>query len=119
MNVKSSLLAEGGIGLLELEGRFDAYEEPQVRKWLDAQQAAGRAHLVIDLSGVNFIDSTALAALVRGMKLTREANGDLLLCALRQPVRVIFELTRLDRVFPIFANVDEAVRHFGSAATAK
>ena len=118
MNVKPSVLADGSIGLLALEGRFDAYEESQVRSWLDAEQAAGRSHLIIDLSGVNFIDSTALAALVRGMKLTREAEGDLLLCALRQPVRVIFELTRLDRVFPIFADVDEAVRHFGPSASA-
>ena len=112
MNLSSSILEKDGVAVLALEGRFDAYEEPQVRKWLDAQQAAGHAHLIVDLAGVNFIDSTALAALVRGMKLTREAKGDLLLCALRQPVRVIFELTRLDRVFPIFASVDEAVRHF-------
>lgn len=116
MNIESRILGESGVAVLRLEGRFDAYEEPQMRKWLDSQQAAGRSRLIIDLGGVNFIDSTALAALVRGMKISREAKGDLLLCALRQPVRVIFELTRLDRVFPIFASVEEAAGHFGAQA---
>jgi len=118
MKAVSKVLEESGIALLELEGRFDAYEEPQVRKWLDAQQAADRARLIIDLCGVNFIDSTALAALVRGTKMTREAGGELLLCSLRQPVRVIFELTRLDRVFPVFADVDGALAHFAKSDAA-
>jgi len=116
MSIESRVLEGGGVAVVRLDGRFDAYEEPQMRKWLDSQQAVGRSRLIIDLSGVNFIDSTALAALVRGMKITREAKGDLLLCALRQPVRVIFELTRLDRVFPIFTTVEEAARHFGAQA---
>jgi hypothetical protein len=41
MKAVSKILEESGIALLELEGRFDAYEEPQVRKWLDAQPDPG------------------------------------------------------------------------------
>lgn len=95
--------------ILELRGRFDAYGAPQVVKWFDENLKPERANLVIDLSGVDFVDSTALAALVQGMKRARQANGDLRLCGLQQPVRIIFELTRLDKAFDIFATQAEAL----------
>jgi anti-sigma B factor antagonist len=47
------------------------------------------------------------------MKHSRERNGELRLCGLQQPVRMIFELTRLDRVFEIFPNEEEALRAYG------
>jgi len=62
----------------------------------------------MDLSEVNFVDSSALAVMVRTMKHCRERNGDLLLCGLRQPVRIIFELTRMDRAFRIVDELGDA-----------
>jgi anti-sigma B factor antagonist len=58
--------------------------------------------VVVNLSGVTFIDSAALSALVSGLKRCRMGKGELYLCCLQQPVRVIFELTRLNRAFTIF-----------------
>ena len=51
--------------------------------------------------------------LVQGMKRCRERDGDLRLCALQQPVRMIFELTRLDRAFEIYQSEEDAVQAFG------
>ncbi|MCI0477481.1 MAG: STAS domain-containing protein [Anaerolineales bacterium] len=101
--------ASGKTQILELGGRFDAYGAPQVVKWFDENLTAGSGNIVVDLAGVNFIDSTALATLVQGMKRARQANGDLRLCSLQQPVRIIFELTRLDKAFDIFASQAEAL----------
>jgi len=98
------------IAFLQLKGRFDAYEINPVLAWIKAQIEAGRTKLVIDLEGVNFIDSTALSTLVQGLKRCREKSGDLLLCNPQQPVRVIFELTRLDKAFGIFSTRDEALQ---------
>lgn len=100
------------IPVLRLTGRFDAHEIKPVVEWLQAQVDALHPNLVVDLAGVNFIDSTALSALVRGLKHCRERGGDLHLCSLQQPVRVIFELTRLDKAFDIFASEQEAVQAF-------
>lgn len=100
----------GGIGLIKPSGRFDAHMAPEVKVLLDRSDAP--AQLVVDLSTVTFIDSTALAALVRGMKNCRQKGGDLRLCGLQQPVRIIFELTRLDRAFEMFANEDAAISSF-------
>ncbi|MBK6794435.1 MAG: STAS domain-containing protein [Anaerolineales bacterium] len=98
--------------VLQLKGRFDAHEVEPVNTWLVEQSKAGNIKLIVNLEGVNFIDSTALSALVRGLKLCREQNGDLHVCSLLQPVRVIFELTRLDKAFDIFQTEEEAAKGF-------
>lgn len=107
-----------GIPVLELSGRFDAHTVPQVSDWIKIKMT-DQPHLVIDLVNVTFVDSAALATLVQGMKQCREQDGDLLLCRLAQPVRIIFELTRLDRAFAILDSVPAAVAALKSeAATA-
>ena len=98
--------------VLKLKGRFDAHEVESVNTWLAEQTKAGNVKIIVNLEGVNFIDSTALSTLVRGLKLCREKNGDLHVCSLQQPVRVIFELTRLDKAFDIFATEEEAAKGF-------
>ena len=74
------------------------------------------AVLAVEASAASW--AAALAALVHGMKQCREQDGDLLLCRLAQPVRIIFELTRLDRAFAIFDSVPAAVGAFKSEAAA-
>ena len=104
---------QNNVRILKLEGRFDTYTSPPIREWLEAAIAQSTTpQLVVNLSGVNFVDSTAMATLVQGMKRCRETKGDLRLCQLQQPVRMIFELTRLDRAFEIFNSESEAVQAF-------
>ena len=107
--IKSS---RNNLPVLQLKGRFDAHEVEPVNAWLVEQNTAGNSKLIVNLEGVNFVDSTALSALVRGLKLCREKNGDLHVCSLMQPVRVIFELTRLDKAFDIFPTEEEAAKGF-------
>jgi anti-sigma B factor antagonist len=97
------------VAILELQGRFDAHEAHQFTGWLE-QNIASPARVVVNLSGVAFIDSTAIGVLVQGLKRCRQQAGDLRLCHLQQPVQIIFELTRLNRAFAIFTSEDEAVQ---------
>ena len=87
--------------LVALDGRFDAHEVDGFRAQLDEVIDDGNVSLTVDLAAVNFIDSSALAELVRGMKHARERGGDLILRSPSDPVRVIFELTGLNRAFVI------------------
>lgn len=75
--------------IVELKGRFDAYEAPKFKTWLEQNIHQGQADLVVNLSGANFIDSTALATLVQAMKRCRQNGGDCHLSNLQQPVRII------------------------------
>jgi anti-sigma B factor antagonist len=94
---------------IELSGRFDAHSAPQFSKELDALDDGQNSYVVVDLADVNFIDSTALAALVRSMKHYRQNNGEFYIVNLQAPVRIIFELTRMDRAFSIFPSVKDAL----------
>ena len=100
--------SHGNIPLLSLKGRFDAHEVIPVRDWLKEQSDSGQVRLVVNLAEVNFVDSSALSTLVQGLKHCREKGGDLSLCNLQQPVRVIFELTRLDKAFTIYTDEKSA-----------
>jgi anti-sigma B factor antagonist len=75
---------------------------------MDMLLESGARTIILDLSDVTFVDSSALAVIVRGMKRCRERSGDLILCGLRQPVRIIFELTRMDRAFRIYDSAEAA-----------
>ena len=105
--------ADGDVKILTVQGRFDTYNAPPVREWLEEAVRTRPPFIVVNLAGVNFVDSTAMATLVQGMKRCRERDGDLRLCALQQPVRMIFELTRLDRAFEIYQSEEDAVQAFG------
>ncbi|MEZ4681164.1 MAG: STAS domain-containing protein [Caldilineaceae bacterium] len=61
---------------------------------------------------MDFMDSSGLAALVQGMKKCRDRGGDLRLCQLQQPVRMILELTRLDKALDIFPSEGDAIASF-------
>jgi anti-sigma B factor antagonist len=98
------------VTIVRVGGRFDAHEVPAVRTALSGATSQGSNKIVVNLADANFIDSSGLATLVQGMKHCRSAGGDLILCELRQPVRIIFELTRLDKAFEIFDAEAEAVK---------
>ena len=72
----------------------------------------GNQNIIIDLSLSNFVDSSFLGALVAGLKKTTMKSGDLKIVGLQSPVRAMFELTRLYRIFDIFDEQDEAVASF-------
>lgn len=102
------------IKVLSLSGRFDAQEAPKVAQWEDEQITSDTSRVIVNLSGANFLDSTALATLVKGLKRCRTYGGDLFLCGLDQRVRTIIELTRLDRAFRIFDDIDAALLAFST-----
>jgi anti-sigma B factor antagonist len=69
----------------------------------------GNKQIVLDLSEVEFIDSSGLGAIVSSLK-TIGNEGDLVICRIRETVMNLFRLTRMNRVFQIFSSEDEAVK---------
>ena len=107
--MNSTLTTAADISTITLEGRFDAHETDNFRFLVEPLVGKPSACVVIDFSEVVFIDSTALAELVRAMKHARSTEGDLILTSLSTPVRIILELTGLDRAFTI-RNTESAAR---------
>ena len=94
------------------EERMDAHNSGDLKEQMLQLFDEGKCNLIIDLSAVRFIDSSGLGALVSGFKNASAREGSLKLCCLQPQVRSMFELTRLHRVFEIFANHDEALESF-------
>jgi len=102
--VQTDVEHAGRVTVLTLSGRFDAHTAQQVWDALLRLLDKGCYYILVDMARVSFLDSTGLSTLVSGMKRCRQAGGDLVLAQLQQPVRVIFDLTRLDRAFEIYPN---------------
>ena len=96
-----------GKAVVALRGELDMADAASVAAAL-AAVAARQPEIIVDLSLLEFIDSSGVAALARGRKLARHAGGDLLLAAPQQQVLRVLVLTRLIEVFSVQASVDEA-----------
>lgn len=95
--------------VLSIRGEIDVSTAPELRdRLLDVAQN-GHGTVVVDLSAVTFLDSTALGVLVSGLKRFRSAGGDLRLVVTGRSVAKVLEITGLVDVFKIFDSADEAV----------
>jgi len=101
-----------GVTVLAPSGRLDVAGAPSLKEAVTEAVKTGPQKVVIDLEGVSFVDSTGLGSVIAALKLVRSSKGDLRLAAPNQQVRVVLELTTLDRVFPYFATVEEALTDF-------
>ena len=68
--------------------------------------------IVLELSRVNFIDSSGCGSLLSCHRQTKNLGGDLKICGVQETVRTLFELVRIDRVIDVFASKEEAVKAF-------
>jgi anti-sigma B factor antagonist len=98
--------------IVALRGVLDVADAASVAAALTAA-AARQRDIIIDLAGLEFIDSSGVAALVRGRRQARHAGGELLLAAPQQQVLRVLTLTRLIDVFPVHASVAEAAGSAG------
>ena len=90
------------------DARLDASKAPALREALTKRIDAGEQTVILDLSKVNFMDSSALSALIAAVK-KMGPLGTIAVAEMRPPVEKLLKITRMDRVFPLHATVDDAV----------
>ena len=95
--------------ILKPEGDIDLGRSPTLRNDIRKAIEEKPRRLVVDLSGVSYMDSSGVATLVEAMQLARKASTKLVLCSLTDRVHSIFEIARLDQFFTITTTLDEAV----------
>lgn len=103
---------DNGVTVVAPTGRLDVLGAPALKDAISEALKNGSPRVVLDLEGVSFVDSTGLGSVIAALKQIRGSQGDLRLAAPNQQVRVVLELTTLDRVFPYFATVEEALTGF-------
>lgn len=98
-----------GETVISLRGEIDVYTAPRLRQTLIDLIEKGASRLVVDMSAVDFLDSTGLGVLVGGLKRVKAKEGSLKLVVSQEKILKIFDITGLTKVFPIYGSLDEAV----------
>ncbi len=97
-----------GFNLLVLqEERIDAHNSAELKEYILNSIKQGEVNIIVQLGQVRFIDSSGLGALLAGFKNAERKSGKLVLANLQPQVMSMFELTRLNRVFEIYADLEE------------
>lgn len=100
------------VAVVSLAGSLDMSKQAQLRDDLVQISRQSENDIVLDLSHVNFIDSSCLGALVSLKRDLCGRQGDIKLSHLTDDVRAIFQITHLDKIFEIYDNIQTAVNSF-------
>ena len=111
-DIKAEQVA-AGIWVIALTGEVDLYTAPEFKQQLLDAIGQGATYVVVDLTDTTFIDSTTLGVLVGGVKRLRPDGGQLTIVCTDRNITKIFEITGLNRVFPIHASRAEALESAG------
>jgi anti-sigma B factor antagonist len=87
--------------VVDLRGEVDLASAPQFRRSLHDLVDQGHTRIAMDLTNLEFMDSTGLGVLIGCLKRLKEGEGALVLTGLRPAVARVFEVTGLDRIFTI------------------
>jgi len=95
--------------VLTVRGEIDVTTTPRVRAQLISLLSEGKPNVIVDLEGVDFLDSSGLGALVAALKLARSRSGELrIVCDQQRSVRKVLEVTGLERVLDRYDTVAAA-----------
>jgi anti-sigma B factor antagonist len=104
-----------GAQAVEIQGEIDVYTSPRVKETVNELIEKGFYHLIINLEGVRYIDSTGLGVLIGALKKVREQSGRILLVCTNPQIKKIFNITGLVKIFEIFKDEEEAVQVLAAA----
>jgi anti-sigma B factor antagonist len=108
LDIKSE--RNGEVCSVSLDGEIDVYTAPRLKEELVSVVESGCPNVIVDMEKVGFIDSSGLGVLVSALRRARERDGVVRIVCTRDNILKIFRITGLDKVFPIFADMDEAKR---------
>ena len=105
------------VQIIEPKGILDGTRSSDFRDHINRSIENGVQIILVDFTDVTFMDSSGLGTLVLSLKTVRNAGIKMFLCSINEQVKMLFELTSMDRVFEIFDNRDEFDQILSSIST--
>lgn len=99
---------ENEVSVIRPRGRLNMVSAGELRDVVSATVEGGHSRVVVDLAAVDFMDSSGLGALINALKTTRQAGGDLRIAAPNDQVRLVLQLTNVERVLPAYGSAELA-----------
>lgn len=103
--------ADAGAHVIALRGEIHVTTAPRFAEHLMGAIDSGKTAIVLDMTGVEFIDSTGLSVLLNGLRLINQRKGRLALVCTNPTVLRLFQITNLDDTFDIFGDRPKAIAH--------
>ncbi|HZS54473.1 MAG TPA: STAS domain-containing protein [Bryobacteraceae bacterium] len=110
---------EGNVTIMDLAGRVTLGENTGIlRDELRSQLAQGNKNIILNMKDVGYVDSAGLGELVGAYTTATNQGGAVKLLHLQGKMKDLMQITKLHTIFPAFEDENQAVKSFGSAATA-
>lgn len=109
MDLGLDVAERNGYAVLSVRGEVDVYTAPKFRERLIELVSEGKHRIVVDLEGVDFLDSTGLGTIIGALKRARTHGGELRLVCAQSRITRLFEITGLDKAVPLLPTLDAAV----------
>ena len=107
--MRHEVIKKPGVSIVVLKGDVDLESSPTAREIL-LKSVSGTDRVLVDLSSVTYIDSSGVASLVEALQAAKRNGGAFALVAASDPTRRVLELARLDKVFTMYASVEEGMQ---------
>lgn len=102
-------VTDSGATVIEVKGRLDMLGVSQFKALVTSAVNSKGMPVIVDLGGVEFMDSSGLGALVSGLRTTRQAGGDLRIANARAQVLAVLAMTKIDRIIRSHDSIEEAL----------
>jgi anti-sigma B factor antagonist len=109
MQLRTEVTDLAGWTVVSLYGELDVATAPELREQVIELVNDGRSQLVLDLDGIDFLDSTGLGTVIGALKRARTHGGDLRIVCTETRITRLFEITGLDKAVPLLPTLDAAV----------
>ncbi|MBU9710438.1 STAS domain-containing protein [Evansella tamaricis] len=109
MNLKVDIKEGNRETVVFLKGEVDVYTAPTLKESLYPLAEQKEKKIVVDLSNINYIDSTGLGIFIGALKATDKSNSTITICGANARVKRLFEITGLDEIIEIVSDQREEV----------
>lgn len=108
MNLDINEQIDTDFAYYEISGEVDMYSSPFVRKKIMKAADQEIKLILVNLSHVSYMDSSGVATLIEGLQCSKKYGGKVVLAGLQESVQQVFELTKLDKIFTIYHDIESA-----------
>ena len=108
---------EDDISIFKLDGRLDSNTSPNLEKKLAGAMESGATHMIIDFENLDYISSAGLRIILKTTKDLKQSEGSIVLCAMQDYVKEVFEIAGFDSFLVIVPSLDDALGNFKSRSS--
>ncbi|WP_028330710.1 STAS domain-containing protein [Brachyspira alvinipulli] len=103
---------ENNVVILKLDGDIDVYTSSDLKDAIFMQMDLGAKKIIVDMEYVYYIDSSGIGVFISALGSFKKVNGKICIVKITDPVKKVFELTKITSFFPIFTSETEALENF-------